>query len=126
MSALEPTPEQFAALAARPADAPVVMVNLLTFRAQGGRESYLRYAQGVVPHLARVGGTVRYAGHSPSTVIGDGQMPGWDAILVVEYPSPQAFIDMVTDPDYLKVHEDRAAALDRGDLIATSIWTMAD
>jgi uncharacterized protein (DUF1330 family) len=80
----------------------------------------------VVPHLAQVGGTVRYAGHSPSTVIGDGQMPGWDAILVVEYPSPQAFIDMVTDPDYLKVHEDRAAALDRGDLIATSIWTMAD
>ena len=32
-SALEPTPEQFAALAARPADAPVVMVNLLKFSA---------------------------------------------------------------------------------------------
>jgi hypothetical protein len=29
---------------------------------------------------------------------------------------------MVTDQEYLKVHEHRAAALERGELIATSIW----
>ena len=125
-SSLEPTPEQFAALAARPADAPVVMVNLLTFRPDGGRASYARYAQEVAPHLQRVGGTVRYAGSAPTQVIGDGERPWWDAILVVEYPSPGAFIDMVIDAEYIKVHEHRAAALDRGDLIATSTWTMAD
>ena len=45
---------------------------------------------------------------------------------MVEYPSPAAFIDMVTNEEYLKVHDYRAAALDRGDLIATSSWTMAD
>jgi hypothetical protein len=45
---------------------------------------------------------------------------------VVEYPSPAAFIASVTNEEYLKVHEHRAAALDRGDLIATSTWTMAD
>lgn len=45
---------------------------------------------------------------------------------MVEYPSPAAFIDMVTNEEYLKVHEHRAPALDRGDLIATSTWTMAD
>jgi len=123
---VEPTPEQFAALAARPADVPVVMINLLQFRADGGRESYLRYTQEVVPHLQRVGGTVRYAGTSPSTVIGDGEKPWWDAIIVVEYPSPAAFLDMVSDEEYLKVHEHRAAGLDRGDLIATSIWTMTE
>jgi uncharacterized protein (DUF1330 family) len=125
-SSLEPTPEQLAALAARPADAPVVMINLLQFRADGGRESYLRYAQEVAPHLQRVGGTVRYAGASPSVVIGDGEKPGWDAIIVVEYPSPAAFLDMVSNEEYLKAHEYRAAGLDRGDLIATSIWTMAE
>ena len=54
-SSLEPTAEQMAALAARPADTPVVMVNLLKFRADGGSESYARYAQEVVPHLQRVG-----------------------------------------------------------------------
>lgn len=126
MSQLEPTPEQFAALAARPADAPVVMVNLLKFRADGGVDSYLRYGQEVVPHLQRVGGVVRYAGNAPTQVIGDGEKPWWDAILVVEYPSPAAFIDMVTNAEYLEIHQLRSAGLDRGDLIATSAWTMAD
>jgi uncharacterized protein (DUF1330 family) len=124
--ALEPTPEQFAALAARPPDAPVVMINLMQFRADGGRESYLRYTREVAPHLQRVGGAVRYAGDLPSVVIGDGEKPWWDAIIVVEYPSPAAFLDMVSNEEYLKVHEHRAAGLDRGDLIATSIWTMVE
>ena len=125
-ASLEPTPEQFAALAQRPADAPVVMVNLLKFDEPGGAERYLQYAQEVVPHLERVGGRVRYSGAAPSMVIGDGERPWWDAILVVEYPSPAAFIDMVTDAEYAKVHEHRVAALQRGDLIATSTWLPAD
>ncbi|BBZ72447.1 DUF1330 domain-containing protein [Mycobacterium paraseoulense] len=122
---LEPTAEQFAALAARPADAPVVMVNLLKFKTSGGRESYQRYALEVAPHLRRVGATVRYAGIAPAFVIGDDETPWWDAILVVEYPTPQAFIDMVSTPEYAQVHEHRAAALDRGDLVATSAWSLA-
>ena len=125
-SSLEPTPEQLEALAARPADAPVVMINLLHFRAEGGRENYLRYTQEVAPHVQRVGGAVRYVGGAPGVVIGEGEKPWWDAIIVVEYPSPAAFLDMVSNEEYLKVHEYRAAGLDRGDLIATSIWTMAD
>ncbi|OBI45016.1 DUF1330 domain-containing protein [Mycobacterium colombiense] len=125
MAGLEPTPEQFAALAARPTDAPVVMINLLKFKPGGGVESYLQYGREVAPHLQRVGATLRYAGGAPSVVIGEGELPWWDAILVVEYPNPQAFIDMVTTQEYAKVHEHRAAGLDRGDLIATSTWSMA-
>ena len=63
---VEPAPEQLAALAAltgrrtcrddQPAEVP----------SDGGRESYVRYAQEVVPHLQRVGGTVRYAGSAPA------------------------------------------------------------
>ncbi|UXA06986.1 DUF1330 domain-containing protein [Mycobacterium sp. SMC-2] len=123
-SSLEPTAEQFAALAGRPADAPVVMVNLLKFKASGGLESYRRYGQEVAPHLQRVRATVRYAGTAPAFVIGDGERPWWDAILIVEYPTPQAFIDMVSTPEYAKVHEHRAAGLERGDLIATSVWSL--
>ncbi len=122
----EPTREQITALAARPADEPVVMINLLKFRADGGRQSYQRYMHEVTPHLQRVGGTVRYVGDSPAFVIGDDEKPRWDAILVVEYPSPSAFLDMVTNEDYQKVHEHRAGGLNRGDLIATSIWTGAE
>src|SRR5262245_11541285 len=120
------TPEQFAALAARPADTPLVMVNLLKFREDGGLQSYLRYAQAAAPHLERVGATVRYGGTAPAIIIGDGELPWWDAILIVEYPSPAAFIEMVTNEEYLEAHEHRAAALDCGDLIATSIWSVAE
>jgi len=123
---LGPTTEQFAALTSRPADAPVIMVNLLKFNTTGGLESYKRYGREAAPHLERVGATVRYAGTAPAFVIGDGERPWWDAILVVEYPTPQAFIDMVTTPEYAKVHEHRAAALERGDLIATSAWSIAE
>jgi hypothetical protein len=95
-SSLEPTRERIAALAARPADAPVVMVNLLKFKQPGGLERYLQYGQGVAPHLERIGGKVRYGGTAPTVVIGDGERPWWEAILIVEYPSPAAFIEMVT------------------------------
>lgn len=124
-ASLEPTPEQFAALAARPADAPVVMVNLLKFNPAGGLERYAQYGQEVAPHLERVGATVLYAGGAPSVVIGDGERPWWEAILIVQYPTPQAFIDMVTTQEYAEVHGHRAAALERGDLIATSTWSVA-
>ena len=122
---METTPDQAVAPAARPADAPVVMVNLLKFKTPGGLVSYLHYAREVAPHLERVGATVRYGGAAPAFIIGDGERPWWDAILIVKYPTPQAFIDMVTTPEYTKVHEHRAAALERGDLIATSAWPIA-
>jgi len=119
-------PTQLAALKTLPPDAPVVMINLLKFNEGGGRERYLQYGREVAPHLARVGATVRYSGSAPVNVIGDGERPWWDAILVVEYPTPSAFVDMVKDPGYQQVHEHRAAALQQGDLVATSTWTMAD
>jgi uncharacterized protein (DUF1330 family) len=123
-SKVEATREQIEALSARPADTPVVMVNLLKFKQDGGLESYLRYAREVAPHLERVGAQVRYAGAAPTVVIGEGATPEWDAILIVEYPSPAAFISMVTTEEYGRVHTHRAAALDQGELIATSVWSL--
>jgi uncharacterized protein (DUF1330 family) len=125
MSSLEPTPEQFAALAARPADAPVVMVNLVKYNSPDGREHYLQYGAAVAPHLRRAGANVLYAGEAPTVVIGEGEKPWWDAILIVQYPTPQAFIEMVTSKGYADIHQHRAAALERGDLIATSTWSVA-
>lgn len=122
---MAPTERQLEALAARPADEPVVMINLLRFT-DGGRDSYLRYVRAAGPHVQRVGGTVRYAGSAPAQVIGADAKPWWDAILVVEYPSPAAFLDMVSNEDYRRIHEHRTAGLERGDLIATSTWAMAD
>ena len=125
---LEPTPEQLRALVASEDTGPVVMVNLLRFkeRADGldeadgitGAEAYYgRYAPGVAPHLERVGGRVLLALAAQDSVIGpvNGE---WDAVLAVEYPSRAAFVSMVTDAEYLKVHAHRAAALADSRLIA--------
>lgn len=117
-------PVNLKALGKLPTGKPVVMVNLLKFKEPGGRDRYLEYSREVQPHLDRVGGIVRYAGTNPANIIGDGESPWWDAILVVEYPSPQAFTEMVTDPGYQQVHGHRAAALTQGDLVATSQWAL--
>ena len=117
-------PVNLKAFANLPADQPVVMINLLKFNDTGGVDSYRQYGIDVQPHLQRVGGRVVYAGGNPWAVIGDDERPWWDSILVVEYPSPQAFVDMVTDPGYQQIHRHRAAALSQGDLIATSKWVV--
>lgn len=124
MSTIQPTPEQAAALATLAPDEPVFMVNLLRFEADGGEERYAQYGREVAPHLDRVGARVVYGGSAPKHVIGDGVAPWWDAILIVEYPTPMAFVEMVTSEAYAEVHEHRAAALVRGDLIATSAWAL--
>ena len=64
------------------------MINLLQFKQPDGVEHYKLYARGVVVHLEGVGGRVLYSGSARAFVIGEGERPWWDAILVVEYPSP--------------------------------------
>ena len=109
-------------LAGLAADQPVVMINLLHFKQPDGAEHYGHYARGVVGHLEAVGGRVLYSGNAERSLIGDAERPWWDVILVVEYPTPAAFLKMIVDPDYLEVHKHREAALDRAELIATSRW----
>ncbi len=115
-------PEQRALLAELPPEDPVVMINLLQFKQPGGAAHYERYARDVGPHLTAVGARPLYAGTAQAFVIGEGPRPWWDAILVVEYPTPAAFLAMVTSEAYSEVHVHRAAALERAELIATSAW----
>ena len=93
---LEPAAQQLEQLAQIPEDQPVAMINLLQFNQPDGVERYERYARAVQPHLERVGATAIYAGTSEALVIGEGLRPWWDAVLVVRYPTRQAFMDMVT------------------------------
>jgi uncharacterized protein (DUF1330 family) len=117
-----PTAEQAQQLAQIPEDQPVVMINLLRFNQPDGLQHYELYARDVQPHLERVGGAPIYAGTAEAQVIGDGLRPWWDAIIVVRYPTRKAFLDMVSGEGYAEVHEHRAAALERAELIATTAW----
>lgn len=96
-SFINPSAENIAALQAMQLDGPVVMVNLLRFRPDGGAEEYERYAAAALPFLERAGAKLRYLGDGAATVIGPDH---WDEVLLVEYPSIQAFFDMTTDPEY--------------------------
>ncbi len=107
-----------------PSDAPVVMVNLLKFKEPDGLNSYLQYGAGVAPLLERAGATVRYGGSNPAVILGADTKPWWDVMLIVEYPTPGAFLEMVTSAEYAAVHGHRAEALERGELIATSHWSI--
>ena len=124
---VDPEADQVAAFAAAAASdaSPVFMLNLLRFKesADGvlgdegisGADAYARYSAAVVPHLQRVGGELRWAGACTPALIGpDGE---WDLVLVVRYPSRAAFLEMVSDPEYLEVSRLRTAALAESRLI---------
>ena len=122
-----PTTEQIQALVDSPLETPVVMLNLLKFaeRATGddetgqrsGRESYARYGERMRELLERTGARVLFQGRADSVVIG-GEADGWDAVILVEYPSRKAFIEMTSGPKYGEVGKDRTAGLADSRLIA--------
>ena len=98
----------------------VVMLNLLRF-VDDGRPSYERYTEEIVPFLRKVGARVVYMGDcSTSLVPSEGS--GWHAVLLVAYPSREAFSAMVADPDYQRITHLRTEALEEAVLQATTRW----
>lgn len=96
----------------------VVMLNLLRF-ADGGRARYAEYARAVAPFLARYGGEVVYAGDGSTALVAEAGQ-SWDAVLLVRYPSREAFGRMVSDPEYQAITHLRTAALQEAVLQATT------
>lgn len=116
MSDITSNQDQFQALADNPAKEPFVMLNLLKFKEQGGREAYLRYIKEAGPYVEGVGAEVLYFGTANELLNGTEQ---WDVVMLVRYPSRRAFLEMANDPGYLKVHAYREQALERAVLYAT-------
>src|SRR5262245_49761151 len=89
----EPEPlnqEGFAAFAGRAAEGtPVTMLNLLAFKPEGGRERYAEYGDAVAPLLEGAGGRIVYLGEPAPALLG---ADSWDMVVLVEYPSRQAFL----------------------------------
>ena len=80
-------------------DSAVVMLNLLRFAPDGGREKYLGYLQMAKPILARFGAQILFGGDA-LPVLTTGQAQQWDAVVLVRYPRRSAFKNMVADPEY--------------------------
>lgn len=123
LNAVTPTPEQIAALVASAEPGPVFMLNLLKFRDRAaydgsgepemtGQEAYLRYADEVKKLVAaKGGGRIVFQGAARCLVIGDVEQ-GWDAVALVEYASPQAFVQMALSPEMNAIAHHRKAGLE--------------
>lgn len=100
---------------------PVVMLNLLRYKPDGGREQYDQYVAHFRRTAAKFGAEVLYLGDGSTALVAE---PGqsWDSVLLVRYPSRQAFSDMLRDPEYQSGTHLRSGALEEAVLQATVPW----
>ena len=123
MEAEQPNIEQFKELFKNHNEGPVVMLNLLKFKPEGGLTSYGRYAQEVEKFMAEVGAKMIFLSKAGELLIGK---ETWDVVMLVQYPSRKAFLKMTSNPEYLKIHKYREAAIERSVLYATDKMSAHD
>ncbi len=109
INAMQPTPAQIQAFVALPDTSPIVMLNLLKFKADGGQAEYAKYSAGVLPLVAKHGGKVLFMGRGEFCFIGSAN---WDAVALVQYPSKRAFLEMTSSAEYQAIHHHRDAGLE--------------
>jgi uncharacterized protein (DUF1330 family) len=123
LTQVSPTKEQIVQLMSYPQDIPVVMTNIIKFKPktnagnETGQEAYMRYFKNVQPLVAEAEAKVIWKGTVAMTVIGDSNDTP-HMIFLVEYPTVQHFLKMITNPEYQKITVDRTIALEYGGLIA--------
>ncbi|ORM61833.1 hypothetical protein PRCB_00165 [Pantoea rodasii] len=88
----------------------VVMLNLIKFNPEDGREQYLHYLTMAQPILSRFGARILYSGDT-LPILTTGHEKEWDAVTLVYYPRRAAFKNMVDDAEYQVVFQTGAAAI---------------
>ena len=128
--AIAPTPEQLQALLNSDFEGPVCMVNLLRFKAKAeyadgretdlsGAEAYGLYGAQMIPFVTSKGGRLVFGSQVSRLMLGEVE-DLWDSVGIVEYPSKQAFVEIVSAPEVQEFGVHRAAGLAGQLLIATA------
>ena len=129
MKSIEPNQEQLPEILSKiPNGVPIVMVNLLKFREKAdygegsiscsGHEAYQKYSKTALRKVKDVGAEPIWIGNAKGCLIApDGEE--WDQVLLVKYPSINAFKEMLKMSDYQESTVHRSAALEDSRLIAT-------
>jgi len=129
-NALNPTQEQLQKFLASDFTGPVAMLNLLKFKTSGayadgratdltGQQAYGLYGEQMAPYVLSKGGKLLYSGSAAFTMLGEIEQL-WDAVAIMEYPSKEAFVEIVTQPEVHEFAVHREAGLEGQLLIATS------
>src|ERR1700757_4022370 len=105
---IDPSKEQFAAFKDLPRDGAIHMLNLIRLRTRAaypdgrqatGLEAYRAYGRATMPIIKRLGAKQFWVGSFEQTLIGPAD-ERWDLVFVMEYPSADALITMLRDPEY--------------------------
>ncbi len=129
-NAVNPTREQLQQFLASDFTGPVAMLNLLKFKTAAvygdgratdltGQQAYALYGQQMAPYVLSRGGKLLYTGSAAFTMLGEIEQL-WDSVAIMEYPSKEAFVDIVAQPEVHKFAVHREAGLAGQLLIATS------
>ncbi len=124
MNNLEINKEEFLKFMQYPDDKPLVMINLLKFKKKtedglDGAELYRCYKLKAAELLKKVGGRLLWLGKADQFLIATDK-DKWDEVLLVEYPSRKAFLNMINLPEFEEVQKDRKASLENTVLIAST------
>ena len=129
MGYVDPTKEVFAQFKASDRAGPIHMLNLVRLRAQAaypdgrkatGEEAYAAYGRESGPVFKRLGGRIVWQGRFELMLIGPSE-ERWDHCFIAEYPSVQAFAEMIRDPVYREAVKHRQAAVDDSRLIRHAV-----
>src|ERR1700756_2357016 len=122
---IDPSKEQFAAFKDLPRDGAIHMLNLIRLRTRAaypdgrqatGLEAYRAYGRATMPIIKRLGAKQFWVGSFEQTLIGPAD-ERWDLVFVMEYPSADALITMLRDPEYRQAVLHRQAAVEDSRLI---------
>ncbi|HEY2358519.1 MAG TPA: DUF1330 domain-containing protein [Phenylobacterium sp.] len=109
---------------ALPKDRPIQMLNLIRLRPKAdypeghpdhgmdltGLDAYRAYGRTTAHIFKRVGGRQVWVG-TPEVMVTGPQSEAWDLAFIAEYPSSEAFIAMVRDPEYRELVKHRTAGV---------------
>ena len=117
---IDPTKDTFAKFRETDRPGPIHMLNLVKFREKAiypdgrdvtGAEAYKSYARESGPIFRGLGGKQVWIGKPEVMLIGPQDSEKWDIAFIAEYPSVQAFVDMLRDPVYREAAKHRTAGV---------------
>lgn len=124
MAYIDPDREAWEVFKALPRDQPIQMLNLVKLKARAeypadhpdhgrdltGLDAYRAYGRTTAHIFARVGGRQVWVG-KPQVMVTGPAAEAWDIAFIAEYPTSDAFIAMVRDPEYRQLVAHRTAGV---------------
>jgi uncharacterized protein (DUF1330 family) len=124
MAYIDPDREAWDVFKSLPRDQPIQMLNLVKLKPKAeypaghpdhgkdlsGLDAYRAYGRTTAHIFKRLGGRQVWAGKPQVMVTGPGA-EAWDIAFIAEYPTAEAFIAMVRDPDYRDLVQHRTAGV---------------